>query len=172
MPAPKRGPTRLDDRDHAIWEAYVSGATQIAIAADFQISRQRVSQIIVKVRETLPEADRAHLVQREAALLDRLRREALKLWDMPPIPAHSHGKIILMEDGTPAEDHSGRLAALDRAVKLHERLSKLLGLEAPAKADVSLVGQEREATSEAAAAALAYLQDADGEDADGEGVEG
>lgn len=153
----------LTGRTGAIWQAYIRGATQEAIAAEHGISQQRVSQILAAVRESIPELDRAHLVQREAEFIDHLRTLALDLVDRPPIPAYSNGKMIRMEDGTAAEDHSGRLAALDRAVKLHERLSKLHGLDAPAKADVSLVGQERDATGEAAAAALAFLQDDAGE---------
>lgn len=159
----------LTGRTGRIWRAYVAGATQEAIAAEHGIGQQRVSQILAEIRDTIPDTERKHLVQRETEFLEQLRSEALDLWHRPPIPAYSNGKLILMEDGTAAEDHSGRLAALDRAVKLHERLAKLLGLDAPAKADVSLVGQERDATSEAAAAALAYLQD-DGDDAPG--VEG
>lgn len=151
----------LTGRTGEIWRAYLSGQTQEQIAKQHGIGQQRVSQIIAAVRASMPELDRQHLVQREAEFLDRLRTEVLDLWDRPPIPAYSNGKMILMPDGeTVAEDHSGRLAALDRAVRLHERLTKMLGLDAPAKADVSLVGAEREATSEAAAAALAYLQGA------------
>lgn len=152
---------RLADRNGAIWRAYVSGATQEAIAAEHGISRERISQILTKIRDTIPDEDRTHLIRREADFLDQMRRAALDLFDKRPIPAYSNGRPIEMPDGTIAEDHSGRLAAFDRAVKVHERLTKLLGLDAPAKADVSLVGQERDATAEAAAAALAFLDGAE-----------
>jgi hypothetical protein len=147
----------LTGRTGDIWRAYLSGETQEQIAKQHGIGQQRVSQILSAIRESIPETDRAHLVQRESEFLDQLRVEALRLVARDPIPAYSNGKPILMPDGTTAEDHSGRLAALDRAVRLHERLSKLLGLDAPAKADVSLVGAEREAATEAASAALAFL---------------
>lgn len=156
---------RLAGRDGVIWKAYVSGATQEAIANEHGISRERVSQILTRIRESIPEDERAHLVRREADFLDQMRRVVLDLVDASPIPAYSNGKPILMEDGvTVAEDHSGRLAAWDRAVKAHERLSKLLGLDAPAKADVSLVGLEREATDAAAKAAAAFLAGDDAEE--------
>jgi hypothetical protein len=161
---------RLATRNGEIWRAYVSGATQETIAAEHGITRERVSQILKEIRDSIPEEERAHLVQRETEFLDQMRRTVLDLVERPPIPAYSHGKPILMPDGTIAEDHSGRLAAWDRAIKAHEHLVKLLGLLAPTKADISLVGQERDATSEAAAAALAYLQ---GDDVDDEpGAEG
>lgn len=158
-------PDRLVGRTGEVWKAYVSGATQEAIANEHGISQQRVSQILATVRDSIPEADRAHLVQREVEFLDQMRRMVLDLTDKAPIPAYSNGKPILMEDGvTVAEDHSGRLAAWDRAIKAHERLSRLLGLDAPAKADVNLIAQETDATSQAASAALAFLA---GEDAEG-----
>lgn len=140
---PRRRPTgsgpRLEDRNGAIWRAHVSGMTQEAIAAEHGISQERVSQIIRQVRESIPDVDRVHLVQRETEFLESLRVEALKLVDRGPIPAYSNGKPILSFDGvTVAEDHSGRLAALDRAVRLHERLSKLLGLDAAAKVEATV----------------------------------
>lgn len=129
----------LTGRTGQIWAAYVNGETQEAIGKRHGITQQRVSAILAEVRSTIPEEDRAHLVQREAEMLDRLRTAALDLVDRPPIPAYSNGKPILGFDGvTVAEDHSGRLAALDRAVRLHERLSKLLGLDAAAKVEAAV----------------------------------
>lgn len=128
----------LTGRTGRIWRAYVSGATQEAIAREHGITQGRVSRILSEIRDSIPDADRAHLVQREADFLDQMRRVVLDLVDRPPIPAYSNGKPILMEDGTVAEDHSGRIAAWDRALKAHERLSKLLGLEAAAKTDVTM----------------------------------
>jgi len=141
MPRPEH--PQIADRNGAIWRAYVAGATQEAIAADHGISRQRVGQVLARIRESIPEPDRSQLVQREVEFLDELRRQALDLVGRPPIPAYSNGKPILMPpgpDGTQeiAEDHSGRLAALDRALRAHERLSKLLGLDAAAKVDATV----------------------------------
>jgi hypothetical protein len=143
--APTQSPedSRLAGRNGAIWRAHISGATQEAIAAEHGIHQTRVSQIIREIRETLPPEERSHLVTRETEFLDHLRRIALDLVDRPPIPAYSNGKPILMPpdpDGTQAvaEDHSGRLAAWDRALRAHERLSKLLGLDAAAKVDATV----------------------------------
>jgi len=149
---------RNADRDRAIWRSYLNGHTQQEIADQHGLTQPAISLILSKIRKSLPELDRADLVRREVDLLDRLRAESLELWDMRPIPAYSNGKPILMEDGvTVAEDHSGRLAALDRAVRLHERLAKLVGLEAPSKVEATVTNVEREAAKEAAAVALAYL---------------
>lgn len=129
---------RLDGRTGAIWTAHTSGATQEAIAATHGISQQRVSQILADVRAQIPEEDRADLVRREVDLLDRLRREVLELWDAPPKPAYSNGRMMVDEDGLPIPDHSARLAAVDRAVRLHERLSKLVGLDAAQKTEATV----------------------------------
>lgn len=129
---------RLSGRSGEVWKAYISGATQEHIAQEHGISQQRVSQILADVRESIPDEDRAHLIRREADFLDQMRRSVLDLYDMPPIPAYSNGRPVLMEDGSTAEDHSGRLAAFDRAVKVHERLTKLLGLDASLKQEVTV----------------------------------
>jgi ParB-like chromosome segregation protein Spo0J len=138
MPPRRRAedPT-LTSRNGAIWRAYVEGATQEALADQYDLSRQRIGQILGDIRATIPEPDRSQIVQRELDFLDQLRRTALDLVNRPPIPAYSNGKPILMDDGSTAEDHSGRLSALDRAVKLHERLTRLLGLEAAEKVAIT-----------------------------------
>ena len=134
---------RLAKRNTAIWRAYVNGKSQQAIADEYGISQSQISNIIADIRDTLPETDRAHLVQRETEFLDQLRAEVLDLWHAHPIPAYSNGKPIMMWDGeTIAEDHTGRLAALDRAIRLHERLSKLLALDAAVKHAVTVTPPE------------------------------
>lgn len=135
----KQGPQdRLEGRNGAIWRAHTSGQTQEAIAAEYGITQGRVSQILSAVRASLPVEDRADLVRREVDLLDRLRREVLELWDAPPKPAYSNGRMMVDEDGLPIPDHSARLAAVDRAVRLHERLSKLVGLDAAQKTEATV----------------------------------
>ena len=129
---------RLDGRNGDIWRGHCSGKTNEALAAEYGISNQRVSQILAKIRQDMPAEDRADLVRREVDLLDRLRREVLELWDAPPKPAYSNGRMMVDEDGLPIPDHSARLAAVDRAVRLHERLSKLVGLDAAQKTEATV----------------------------------
>jgi hypothetical protein len=128
---------RFAGRDGEIWRAYTRGETQESIGKRFGITQTRVSQIIVQVRASIPEPDRVALILRETEFLDQMRLTALALVDSRPIPAYSNGKPIIMDDGTPAEDHSGRLAAYDRALKAHERYCRLLGLDAPTRSDVA-----------------------------------
>lgn len=159
---------RLAHRNGEIWRAYVAGKTQDAIAAEFGLSQRRVSDIIAEVRETIPPEDRAHLVQREADFLDEMRQVVLELVQGPPIPAYSNGRPILMPDGSIAEDHSGRLAAWDRAIKAHERLAKLLGLDAAAKVEATVTApEELEVVQRIRAWKAAQGEAADGGAADG-----
>ena len=135
---PANSQDRLEGRNGAIWKAYVSGATQEAIAAEHGISQAQVSRVLSEVRESIPPTERATAVLRELDFVDQMRRAALDVFDLPPKPAYSNGRMMVDENGLPIPDHSARLAAFDRAMKAHERLSKLLGLDAAAKSEVSV----------------------------------
>jgi transcriptional regulator with XRE-family HTH domain len=125
--------------------------TQEALAEKFEISQQRVSQIVNAVRESIPAEERADLVKQEADLLRDLRAAVLELWDTEAPDLVSNGRLM---EGI--KDHSGRLAALARAESLTARLHRMAGLDAPAKLDLTLQGEE-EATRRDAAEALARL---------------
>lgn len=71
-------PERLEGRDGQIWRAYILGATQEAIAAEHNISRQRVGQVLEEIRSSIPANDRA-----DAALLDLERLDVLLGGVMP-----------------------------------------------------------------------------------------
>ena len=142
---------RLAGRNGAIWRAYCRGATQEKIAEKHGISQARVSQIVNEVRDAIPIEERDALVKREVDFLAGLRDEVMELWDADAPDLVSNGRVI---EGI--KDHGGRLAALARAESLTARLHRVLGLDAPAKLDLSLVGEE-EATRRDAAEALARL---------------
>jgi hypothetical protein len=72
-------------------------------------------------------------------------------------PAYSNGRPIVDEDGVIVRDAGPRMAALDRIVKVEDRLAKLLGLDAPVKADVTVNEQARQQAQDAAAQAVARL---------------
>lgn len=149
---------RLDGRDGEIWRAYVGGSTQEAIASRFGISQSRVSQIIAAVRASVQPEEKEHLVQREIDFLDQLRERMMAAVDAPLPPAFTQsGKILTTPGGHIVLDDSSRLAAVDRAVRLHERLSKLLGLDAAQKLDVTTTEAAQAQAAKRAAEAAAYL---------------
>ena len=121
---------RTADRDYDVWQRYSNGQTQQEIADHYGLTQPAISLILARMRDDVPIEERRARQRRQLADLDRLREQALALADAEPIPAYSQGRPILMADGTPAEDHTGRVRAMDLAVKLQERESKALGLDA------------------------------------------
>jgi len=146
----------MEGRNGAIWRGYLFGKTQEALAEEFGLSQQRVSQIIQQIQASIPETDKAKAFQRELDFLDTLRATAAEIMQMPaaPVTAGKDGDIVRdPETGAVVRDYGGKLAAMDRAVKIGERYAKLLGLEAPTKVDLSVQEQNQQAAQAAAVAA-------------------
>jgi transcriptional regulator with XRE-family HTH domain len=128
---------RTADRDFDIWQRYTQGETQQQLAEHFGIAQQTVSFILARMRDDIPVEERRARQRRQIADLDHLRREALELVEADPTPAYSNGKPILLADGvTIAEDHTGRVRAMDLVVKLQEREAKALGTDAATRISV------------------------------------
>lgn len=139
---------RLEGRNGRIWRDYCAGRTQEALAAEHGISQARVSQIISQVRDSIPEEVREEEVQRSLEMLRDLRAGALEIWRMAAAP------VFVGKDGTPAldpehktwvRDHTGRLRALETALRVDLRISQLLGLDAAQKLDHTVTGAEERA---------------------------
>jgi hypothetical protein len=148
-------PRRLEGRDGAIWRAYLLGKTQQTIAAEHNLSHQRVSQIVATARAECTDPELSTARQEHLEVMRMLTQTAVELMEMPLPPAYSNGRPIIDDDGTIVRDTAGRLAALDRVAKQQERMAKVLGLDAPVKAEVQVDASA--ATAAAAAEALAYV---------------
>lgn len=148
---------RLEGRDGEIYRAWVLGTTQEALADRFEISNQRVSQIIAAVRANLPEEDIAERRARALEALDLMSVVAAEVVALEPSQAWSNGRPMTNEDGSPVLDYSTRLAGLDRFLKVADRQAKVLGLDAAVKAEVTVNERAREAAASAAAEAVARL---------------
>lgn len=148
---------RLEGRDGSIYRAYLLGSTQEALAAEHGIAQTRVSQIIQAIQASIPATDLAAAKSRHLDVLDVLARTAGDLLDAPLPPAYSNGRPIVDEDGQYVRDVGPRLAALDRLIKINERVAKVLGLDAPVQADITINEAAKQATAQAAADAMAYL---------------
>lgn len=130
---------RTADRDFAIWQRYVAGETQMELAAAFELGQSTVSDIIARMKNAIPLEERRARQARQLAELDHMRTAALDLVDADPIPAYSNGRPIMMPDGDGeriAEDHTGRVRAMDMVIKVQEREAKALGLDAPSRVSV------------------------------------
>lgn len=150
-------PERLEGRNGSIWRAYLFGTTQEELAERHGISQERVSQIIKAVRASIPETDVSEARKRHLDVLDVLAKTAAEIMAAPLPPAYSNGRPIRDDDDNLVLDAGPRLAAMDRLVKISERVSKVLGLDAPVKADVTVSEQESQSAEAAAAAAIARL---------------
>jgi hypothetical protein len=161
---------RLLGRNGLIWRDYCGGATYEKLAARYGISTSRVGQIIAQVRDSIPEEDRAEEIRRSLEMLRELRDGALEVYRMAPAP------VFVGKDGTPARDpsltdkdplgelvrdHTGRLRALETAVKVDQRIAQLLGLDAAQKMDVNVSGQEESAAARLAAEASSRVRGED-----------
>lgn len=151
--------TRLAGRNGNVWREYCRGATMDALAERYNISMQRVSQVIAQVADSIPQQERAALIAQEVDYMREVRLGILELWDSPAPPVTQRSgdgwEYVRDPEGRLAYDYSGRLHAANLALKYSERMHKLLGLEAATKVDI---GASEEAASRLAAAeALAHL---------------
>lgn len=89
----------------------------------------------------------------ELTRLDTLYVAATEVLEREHITV-SNGRVVSASNGAPLVDDAPVLQAIDRLLKIQERRSKLLGLDAPVKRDVSLT-DERVAAIEALAEELA-----------------
>lgn len=106
---------RLNERDQAIWDGYVlQGKTLMQLAEEFDLSHQRISQVLAKIRESLPERDRQAVVD--------LR--------IDQIGAIVKGVLPLAQ--------AGDKDAVASYVKLADREAKYLGLDAATKVEANV----------------------------------
>ena len=123
------------DRDYDIWQSHCRRETHQSIADRYTISRQRVDQIVKAMGGQVSPEARGDMIARTVQLYDEWLFETTKILAADPIPAFSNGRAILLDDGTPALDHSGRLAALQTGLKITESWRKMLGLDAATKVE-------------------------------------
>lgn len=124
---------RLAGRNGDVWRAYLNGATQDAIAARYDLSQARVSQILADVRTSIPEPVIADIRQAEADRIAALYEETLTIM-------RAHHPVISLQRGEVipgVEDAGPKLAAINTALKIHERVAKTYGLDAATKMETS-----------------------------------
>ena len=128
---------RLEGRDGEIWTQYISCWSQERIAAYHGISQSRVSRIIKKVRQSIPEEERETVRNAVIERLDMLVAAAAEIMRSHHYVVSNSGKIVYDEDGVPLRDDGPRLAAAKAIAQFDTERRKLLGLDAPAKQEIS-----------------------------------
>jgi len=158
---------RLLGRNGLIWRDYCGGATYEKLAARYGISTTRVGQIIAQVRDSIPEETREEEIQRSLEMLRELRDGALEVYRMAPAPVFVGKDGSVARDperrdkdpeGEVVRDHTGRLRALETALKVDQAIANRLGLDAATKMDLTVSGQEESAAARLAAEAAARVR--------------
>lgn len=130
----------IEGRNGLIYRAVtIYQKTREAVAEEFGISRQRVDQIVDKVRKELPAHDLDEMRRETLELYQEMNRRTLEMIDLIPAPVFvgKDGEIAKEEDGTVVRDYSGRMKAIELALKIAEQRRKLMGIDAAQKSEVS-----------------------------------
>jgi hypothetical protein len=140
-------------RNRRIWLARVDGCTYAEIAEAFDLSVQRVDQIIKQVVAEMPADEREAVVQIRGEVHDRVKTMLFDMALMDPSPSFApNGKPHYdPKTGEPVYDYSLRLNAIDRLLKLDERIGKLTGTESPVQHTHTVTQEAQQATLDAAA---------------------
>ena len=132
MPEPKSSsnqpsrPRRLLalQRQRQAFQMRLAGATEYEISKQLGVSQPAVSHMLTKARAELSEEVR----------LDQDQYHTIQLHDI-------FSALSVIRQKLTSKDAGEQLAAIDRLNRLHERLARLEGLDAPAKTDVTSGGQ-------------------------------
>jgi hypothetical protein len=139
MPASRAQRAATAKRRNAAIAMRLAGATYDQIADDLgYASRSAAFVDITRALEiNLAEQRRTTDLFRQEELqrLDALWARAWMVLERHHVTV-SHGRIVCGDDGDPLLDDGPVLAAIDRLLKIQERRSKFLGLDAPTKHEV------------------------------------
>jgi hypothetical protein len=133
-------------RNGNIWAAHIAGANQQQLADAFDLSIQRISQILDQVRKSIPADEHEEIKRRRTELLDTLKMECMEIALQDAAPAFAPNGKPLMFDGKPVLDYSGKLAAVDRLLKIDERLAKATGTDSALQHRIEVTAEAVEAT--------------------------
>lgn len=131
---------REDEREAEMYTLrYVNRWTLSRIGEKFQVSPQRVHQILERRRANLPPLD-FEALRRESLEMHRKAQEmalALAEREGAPVFVGKNGQMAFDENGAPVRDYSLRLQALETARKADLEIRKLHGLDAATKIEQS-----------------------------------
>jgi hypothetical protein len=129
---------RLLGRNGDIWRAYLDGASQEKIGQRYGISQQQVSRVIAEVRASIPAPVIADIMRDEADRVAALYEMTMEIARAKhPVVSLQRAEVVTLLDGTPLEDAGPKLAAINTALRIHERIAKALGTDAATKVDTT-----------------------------------
>ena len=136
MPAPKQNA----DRDARIVAAARLGQTFDSLAAEYHVTRQRVSQIVKAANPRSPEETQRQLIA------DRLRGrwEVLEAIVRDPPEMHSAiGKVVIGSDGKPVMNASAVVQAVKTQLQIEQQYRAMFGLDLATRPGPALDERER-----------------------------
>jgi len=125
-----------NERNLEIFKAYRDGKSFRELGLEHHISAERARQIYWAVVKEVPFAEVSEYRLEQLERIGELRREAIGILNTKHITI-SNGQVVIY-NGQPVLDDGPRLNAILTLLKIEERQAKLLGLDAPARAEISV----------------------------------
>jgi hypothetical protein len=115
----------------------IEGYSYRAIAEHLGLTLKTVELGVQRAIRRIPHENAEELLTIELERLDEAYRRCQVIVDAAHVTV-SNGRLVMM-DGVPIPDDAPVLAAVDRMLKISDRRSKLLGLDAPVRSRVEVV---------------------------------
>ena len=121
------------ERDAEACRLYTAGKTYRDIAeilgyGDKSHAHKAIQRVLLETMQEPADELRAREVARAEEIYVMARNIALR-----DHYAHSHGRVVYLDDGIPLLDDMPKLSAMDRMLKSMERIAKYRGLDSPVK---------------------------------------
>lgn len=121
----------LETRNRAMYTLYVKGVSIQQIADRYEVSRQRVSQVITRY------ASDGALTDDDSRTLHRVQLESIKdelaamFYEPPPVTFDVKGNMLIDENGEPVRDIKLKLETAKMFVNVSESLRKMDATDKP-----------------------------------------
>lgn len=126
------------ERAAQAYELRLQGLTVAAIGRELGIATTTAHDLLTEYSAARLDPLTEEYRRLELDRLDDYTRKAYEVLEAEHVVVQ-HGKVVYdPETGAPMRDLGPKLAALDRLVRISERRSRLLGLDAVIKADVTI----------------------------------
>ena len=124
-------------RDHEIWDLRSRGHSVSAIVEATGLSDAQVRGSLSRVAEQYKLESAAEIIKMELDRLDIMLVHAMDALDRTYI-AYSNGRAMRDDDDNLVEDVAPVMKAIDTILKIMDRRSRYLGLDAPSKSEASI----------------------------------
>lgn len=130
-------PLTRKERDARIWELRARGLTIYQVAAELGCSTSKVRSSLHRVAEEYQVEFAADIIKMELDRLDIMLRKAMEVLHARHL-AFSHGRLLRDDEDNLLNDSAPVLQAINSVLKIMERRSQYLGLDAPSKSEQSI----------------------------------